>query len=77
MEIGVTKAVQGKIKIKPVEIIKDTPFVFCWDTHLVKLKGSGTGLVLKICEMKNSVWKRRILSIQSSIDNCTEITKNK
>ena len=39
--------------------------------------GSGTGLVLKICETKNNVWKRRILSIQSSIDNYTEITKNK
>ena len=46
MEIGVTKAVQGKIKIKPVEIIKDTPFVFCWDTHLVKLKGRNVLLIV-------------------------------
>ena len=46
MEIGVTKAVQGKIKIKPVEIIKDTPLVFCWDTHLVKLKGRNVLLIV-------------------------------
>lgn len=29
MEIGVTKAVQDKIKTKSVEIIKDTSLVFC------------------------------------------------
>ncbi len=39
MEIGVTKAVQDKIKTKSVESAKDTQRVFCWDTHLVKLKG--------------------------------------
>ena len=43
----------------------------------VKKIFNGTGSVLKMCETKNNVWKRRILSIQSSIDNYTEITKNK
>ena len=47
------------------------------ELHTIMENGSGTGLVLKICETKNNVWKRRILSIQSSIDNYTEITKNK
>lgn len=46
MEIGVTKAVQDKIKTKAVEIIKDTPLVFCWDTHLVKLKGRNVLLIV-------------------------------
>ena len=40
-------------------------------------KCNGTGLVLKICETKNNVWKRHELSIQKSIDNCIEITKIK
>ena len=46
MEIGVTKAVQDKIKIKAVEITRDTPLVFCWDTHLVKLKGRNVLLIV-------------------------------
>lgn len=37
----------------------------------------GTGLVLKICETKNNVWKKYELSIQNGIDNCTEIIKIK
>ena len=37
-------------------------------------KCNGTGLVLKICETKNNVWKRHILSIQNSIDNHIKIT---
>lgn len=35
MEIGVTKAVQDKIKTKLVESAKDTQLVFCRDTHFV------------------------------------------
>lgn len=46
MEIGVTKAVQDKIKTKSVEITKNTPLVFCWDTHLVKLKGRNVLLIV-------------------------------
>ena len=37
-------------------------------------KCNGTGLVLKICETKNNVWKKYRLSIQNSIDNCIKIT---
>lgn len=37
-------------------------------------KCNGIGLVLKICETKNNVWKRREISIQNSIDNRIEIT---
>ena len=37
-------------------------------------KCNGTGLVLKICETKNNVWKRCRITIQNSIDNYIEIT---
>ena len=40
-------------------------------------KCNGTGLVLRICEAKNNVWKKYELSIQNCIDNCTEIIKIK
>lgn len=46
MEIGVTKAVQNKIKTKAGEITKDMPLVFCWDTHLIKLKGRNVLLIV-------------------------------
>ena len=47
------------------------------ELHTIMKKCNGTGLVLKICETKNNVWKRHELSIQKSIDNCIEITKIK
>lgn len=40
-------------------------------------KCNGTGLVLKICETKNNVWKRCEISIQDSIDNHIKTTKIK
>ena len=40
-------------------------------------KCNGTGLVLKICEMKNNVWKNHELSILNGIDNYIKITKIK
>ena len=45
------------------------------ELHTIIKKCNGTGLVLKICETKNNVWKKYELSIQNSIDNCTEIIK--
>ena len=64
---------------KPIEYYSVNKTQTCKppELHTIMENGSGTGLVLKICETKNNVWKRRILSIQSSIDNYTEITKNK
>lgn len=47
------------------------------ELHTIMKKCNGTGLVLKICETKNNVWKRCKISIQNSIDNCIEITKIK
>ena len=44
------------------------------ELHTIMKKCNGTGLVLKICETKNNVWKRYGLSIQNSIDNRIEIT---
>ena len=44
------------------------------ELHTIMKKCNGTGLVLKICEMKNNVWKRCGLSIQNGIDNNIKIT---
>ena len=54
-------SVNGKRTCKPPEL------------HTIMKKCNGTGLVLKICETKNNVWKRCGLSIRNSIDNCIEI----
>ena len=47
------------------------------ELHTIMKKCNGTGLVLKICETKNNEWKRCILSIQNSIDNCAKTTRIK
>lgn len=47
------------------------------ELHTIMKKCNGTGMVLKICETKNNVWKRYELSIQKSIDKCIGITKIK
>ena len=47
------------------------------ELHTIIKKCNGTGLVLKICETKNNVWKRCEISIQDSTDNYIETTKIK
>jgi len=47
------------------------------ELHTIMKKCNGTGLVLKICETKNNVWKRYRLSIQESIDNYVKTTRIK
>ena len=44
------------------------------ELYTIMKKCNGTGLVLKICETKNNVWKRCRLSIQNDIDNNIKIT---
>ena len=39
MEIGATKAVQDRLKTTKIEESKGVSLVFCWDTHLTKIKG--------------------------------------
>ena len=39
MEIGATKAVQDRLKTTKIEESKGASHVFCWDTHLTKIKG--------------------------------------
>ena len=39
MEIGATKAVQERLKTTKIDEIKGVSLVFCWDTHLTKIKG--------------------------------------
>ena len=44
------------------------------ELHTIMKKCNGTGLVLKMCETKNNVWKKYRLSIQNSIDDHVKIT---
>ena len=64
---------------KPTEIYSVNSKRTCKppELHKIMKKCNGTGLVLKICETKNNVWKRCEISIQYSIDNHIEITKIK
>ena len=39
MEIGATKSVQDRLKTTKIEESKGASLVFCWDTHLTKIKG--------------------------------------
>ena len=39
VEIGATKAVQERLKTTKIDEIKGVSLVFCWDTHLTKIKG--------------------------------------
>ena len=39
MEIGATKAVQDRLKTTKIAESKGVSLVFCWDTHLTKIKG--------------------------------------
>ena len=61
---------------KPTEIYSVNSKQTCKpsELHTIMKKCNGTGLVLKICETKNNVWKRHELSIQNSIDNHIRIT---
>ena len=64
---------------KPTEIYSVNSKQTCKppELHTIMKKCNGTGLVLRICEAKNNVWKKYELSIQNGIDNCAEIIKIK
>lgn len=51
MEIGAIKAVQDRLKTTKIEKSKCASLVFCWDTHLTKIKGRN---VLFIGNFSNS-----------------------
>ena len=61
---------------KPIEYYSVNKTQTCKppELHTIMKKCNGTGLVLKICETKNNVWKKYRLSIQNSIDNHIKIT---
>ena len=64
---------------KPIEYYSVNKTQTCKppELHTIMKKCNGTGMVLKICETKNNVWKRHILSIQNSIDNHIKTTRIK
>jgi len=47
------------------------------ELHTIMKRCNGTGLVLKVCKMKNSVCEKHKLSIQNGIDNYIGIIKIK
>ncbi|MCI6498409.1 MAG: hypothetical protein MSA21_05870 [Lachnospiraceae bacterium] len=47
MEIGATKAVQERLKTTKMDETKGVSLVFCWDTHLTKIKGRNNELLSK------------------------------
>ena len=51
MEIGEIKEVQDRLKTTKIEESKGASLVFCWDTHLTKIKGRN---VLFIGNFSNS-----------------------
>ena len=51
MELGATKVVQDRLKTTKIEKSKCASLVFCWDTHLTKIKGRN---VLFIGNFSNS-----------------------
>ena len=58
-------SLNSKLTCKPPEL------------HTIMKKYNGTGLVLKMCAMKNNEWKRCMSSMQDSIDNRIGTTRIK
>ena len=48
MEIGATKAVQERLKTTKIDEIKGVSLVFCWDTHLTKIKGRNVLFIVSL-----------------------------
>ena len=70
----------SKQTCKPLElhtIIKFNQTSMPYLHNTILYKCNGTGLVLKMCETKNNVWKKCEISIQDSIDSYIETTKIK
>ena len=74
MEIGVTKVVRERITTN-ISAIDDTPLVFCWDTHLVKIRGSNVLFIVNasnrytiaMTDIEASNWKYYTLYISRVI----------
>ena len=64
---------------KPIEYYSVNKTQTCKppELHTIMKECNGTGLVLKMCGMKNNEWKRCILSIRYGIDNCIKTTRIK
>ena len=46
MKIGVTQSVEERIKATPLELVEKAPLVFCWETHLLKVKHRNVLLIM-------------------------------
>ena len=65
MEIGATKVVQDRLKTTKIEESAGASLVFCWDTHLTKIKGRN---VLFIVNASNRyTWRRYPVLLHPSV----------
>lgn len=46
MKIRVTQTVENRLKARPMAMIENTPLVFCWETHLIKMKNRNVLLIM-------------------------------
>ena len=46
MKIGVTQSVEERIQATPLEMVEKAPLVFCWETHLFKVKHRNVLLIM-------------------------------
>lgn len=61
MEIGATKAVQDRLKTTKIEESKGASLVFCWDTHLTKIKGRNVLFIVNAGKRYGYNYVQRIL----------------
>lgn len=75
MEIGATKVVQERLKTTNIDDIKDASIMFCWDTHLAKIKGrnvlfivnAGNRYTIAMTNIEPRNWKYYIMYISRVI----------
>ena len=75
MEIGATKAVQDRLKTTRIEESKGASLVFCWDTHLTKIKGRNVLFIVNasnrytiaMTDIEQGNWKYYIMYISRVI----------
>ncbi len=53
VEIGATKSVQERLKTTKIDEIKGASLVFCWDTHLTKIKGRNVLFIVNASNPRN------------------------
>ena len=80
MEIGATKAVQDRLKTTKIAESKGASLVFCWDTHLTKIKGRNVLFIVNasnrytiaMTNIKPRDWKHYTIYISRAIHDAMQ-----